>query len=342
MLAGLLVSLIFIILTPLIWRRLVETLEKVGWISGIIAALFTLLPFSIQNMPAGWKFAPIIIAGIILSLTAYNSKRRKNIKILSSSPALSKPIDSNTSIKPTQESESESSAEIEGLKQFKSRSELPPFKAMLSKANVTVDMTGLDLRIVVHQYMSDIKTLIYKDIRVTLYLLDPESKQVEIQSKSFHAVEDLKPSIQKSIRLLCEEKEKLPPYMRGNLIIRLYDYPPQRGIIITDDGHENAWIKVEARPLGSDSNSRPSEAWYRSYDPARYAQFVNELKTIGHEGLNSKVERLNGTMRDREMVMRGLDNASGHRNCWMLANSLQFHTATSSTRRTDTGRSSWH
>jgi hypothetical protein len=161
----------------------------------------------------------------------------------------------------------------EGLIQYRSRSELPPFDKMLSIADATVDMTGLDLRIAVHQYMSNIRTLIYKNIRVTLYLLDPESKQVEIQSKSFHAVDDLKPSIQKSIRLLCEEKEKLPPYMRGNLIIRLYDYPPQRGIIITDDGHENAWIKVEARPLGSDSNSRPSEAWYRSYDQARYAQF---------------------------------------------------------------------
>lgn len=32
--------------------------------------------------------------------------------------------------------------------------------------------------------------------------------------------------------------------------------------------------------------------------------------SIGHQGLNSKVERLNGTMRDRETVMRGLDNAN--------------------------------
>jgi hypothetical protein len=31
--------------------------------------------------------------------------------------------------------------------------------------------------------------------------------------------------------------------------------------------------------------------------------------SIGHQGLNSKVERLNGTMRDRETVIRGLDNA---------------------------------
>ena len=29
----------------------------------------------------------------------------------------------------------------------------------------------------------------------------------------------------------------------------------------------------------------------------------------GHQGLNSKVERLNGTVRDRELVMHGLDKA---------------------------------
>lgn len=29
--------------------------------------------------------------------------------------------------------------------------------------------------------------------------------------------------------------------------------------------------------------------------------------SIRHEGLNAKVERLNGTVRDREIVMRGLD-----------------------------------
>lgn len=41
-------------------------------------------------------------------------------------------------------------------------------------------------------------------------------------------------------------------------------------------------------------------------------QFQDNVRSIsiGHEGLNSKVERLNGTMRDRETVMRGLDNAA--------------------------------
>jgi hypothetical protein len=30
--------------------------------------------------------------------------------------------------------------------------------------------------------------------------------------------------------------------------------------------------------------------------------------SVRHEGLNSKVERLNGSVRDREVVMRGMDH----------------------------------
>lgn len=41
-----------------------------------------------------------------------------------------------------------------------------------------------------------------------------------------------------------------------------------------------------------------------------------------HSGLNSKVERLNGTMRDRETVMRGLDNESSSQE---LIDAMRIH-----------------
>jgi hypothetical protein len=42
--------------------KLVETIERVGWISGIIVALFTLAPFSIKDLPSGLQFIPISVA----------------------------------------------------------------------------------------------------------------------------------------------------------------------------------------------------------------------------------------------------------------------------------------
>ena len=73
----------------------------------------------------------------------------------------------------------------------------------------------------------------------------------------------------------------------------------------------------------------------RVYDEA-YQKELFTLKTpriqnvrsisIGHQGLNSKVERLNGTMRDRETVMRGLDNAEAAQGIVRrYEDSLQFH-----------------
>jgi hypothetical protein len=62
---------------------LVETIERVGRISGIIAALFTLAPFS-KDLPSGLQYIPVSVAGIILSLTPYHShitkKRSKEKK----------------------------------------------------------------------------------------------------------------------------------------------------------------------------------------------------------------------------------------------------------------------
>jgi hypothetical protein len=54
-----------------------------------------------------------------------------------------------------------------------------------------------------------------------------------------------------------------------------------------------------------------------SYDEAYQKEFytLKNLRTMNirsvsvrNEGLNSKVERLNGTVRDREVVMRGMDH----------------------------------
>jgi Na+/proline symporter len=70
--------------TAFVWRKLVETIERVGWISGILAALFTLASFLIKDLPSGLQYIPIGVAGIILSLAAYHShitkKRSKEKK----------------------------------------------------------------------------------------------------------------------------------------------------------------------------------------------------------------------------------------------------------------------
>lgn len=78
---------------------------------------------------------------------------------------------------------------------------------------------------------------------------------------------DLKASIEKTLYLLCEEKEKLSSENKGNLIVKTYDYLDSHSIMLIDqDSPANAWIKVENRPIGSEADSRPSDVAFRMDD----------------------------------------------------------------------------
>jgi hypothetical protein len=97
----------------------------------------------------------------------------------------------------------------EGLVQYKSRSELPQFGMMLSLAKNTVDMSGLDFRIVVHSFINTIRENLRRGIQITFLLLNPDSNHVEIQGKNVFGGEDLKQSIEKTLMLLCQERNTL-------------------------------------------------------------------------------------------------------------------------------------
>src|SRR5207247_7447905 len=72
---------------------------------------------------------------------------------------------------------------------------------------------------------------------------------------------------------------------------------------------------------------------------------IQNIRSIGsnEKGLNPKVERLNGTVRDRETVCRGLDNEEAAQE-WIGCDSysLQLYQTKSSYWRPNTGRSGRH
>ena len=74
-------AVIFLFHTAVVWRKLVETIERVGWINGIIAALFTLAPFSIKDLPSGLQYIPISVAGYYSVLNCISlSYHKENIQ----------------------------------------------------------------------------------------------------------------------------------------------------------------------------------------------------------------------------------------------------------------------
>jgi transposase-like protein len=86
----------------------------------------------------------------------------------------------------------------------------------------------------------------------------------------------------------------------------------------------NSRYAIDARTVFQDAKKKTNDTLaivhdgLQSYDKAFNKEYrtlksprVANIRSVSvrHEGLNSRVERLNGTMRDREKVMRGMDNA---------------------------------
>ena len=186
---------------------------------------------------------------------------------------------------------------------FETRSELPPFRLMLSLASKSIGMSGLDFRIVVHSFMNLVRFHLNRGIQFTFLVLDPDSKYVETQGKNVYAGFDLKSSIEKSLRLLCEEEMKLPSDKKANLLIKKYDYYDTHSIIVIDrDNPPNEWIKVENRPAGSEADSRPSDAAFRNEDEnffsdslETYQMLLSSSKEVSCEEVLDQIDYRNDT-----------------------------------------------
>jgi hypothetical protein len=164
---------------------------------------------------------------------------------------------------------------------YNSRSDLPPFHMMFSLSKSTIEMSGLDFRIVVHSFMNIIRLHLKRGIRITFLLLDPNSKYVQTQSKKVYAGSDLKSSIEKTLALLRNEKDRLQKDDKDNLDIRTYDALTSHSIILIDRKlDDNCWIKIEERQEGSDSNSRSSEAAFKKDDEQFFIKYSQEYANL--------------------------------------------------------------
>jgi hypothetical protein len=167
------------------------------------------------------------------------------------------------------------------IKHYKTRSDLPKFQDMMEIAKDTVEILGLDLRIILHTYADIIKNLANNDIKLSFLLLSPTSRFVSAQAQRLYGAYDLRHSIPKSLKLLCERRETLPVAKRKNFEITTYDEFTNYSFIVIDRKRRgNAWIKVEERPYGSSSNARPSTEAYWKHDRQFFEKFSTEYLRI--------------------------------------------------------------
>ena len=172
---------------------------------------------------------------------------------------------------------------------YNSRSDLPPFHMMFSLSKATIEMSGLDFRIVVHSFMNIIRLHLKRGIRITFLLLDPNSKYLQTQSEKVYAGSDLKSSIGKTLGLLCNEKDRLQDDEKDNLDIRTYDGLTSHSMILIDrELDDNCWIKTEKRQEGSDSNSRSSEAAFKKDSEQFFNKYSKEYANLFSSSISHK------------------------------------------------------
>jgi hypothetical protein len=248
----------------------------------VIAALFTLLPFSIQDLPSGWKFAPIIIAGVILSLTVHHSRRNKsnNVKLpiklrwtqftrARRVPEINLHEDNAKKIRPEPSIKN-------GIQHYENRSQLS-FDEMISKAERTVEISAITFRIATLSNYNTLKGILSRKVHLIFLILNPDSTSISIQREIYHGSEDLKEQIQKSLQILCDLKNKF----NDSVDIRLYDSISTHSTTIIDrENPDEAWIQVESRPVGSDPNSRPIDVAYRKENTGFFNEHLKEYDIL--------------------------------------------------------------
>ena len=161
------------------------------------------------------------------------------------------------------------------VQHYNRRSHLPLDK-LPAEAHQRVDMLAVTFHCVTTSHIELIEETIYRGVRVTFLILDPNSRNAVNRKADFHEGEEVKHHIERSLYVLCEQKKKLRDEYKDNLVIKTYDDIINESIIIID----NKLIKIEKHPKGSDSDSRPNQLTYNTDNQSFFQRYSNRNQKI--------------------------------------------------------------
>lgn len=137
-------------------------------------------------------------------------------------------------------------------------------------------------------YIESIKKAASRDVELEFLVLDPGSDEnLNVQSKNYPAGKTLREQLQQSLNELCRIRNELQEDKRHNIIIRLYDKIIRNGItVVYLESPDDIWLRVEDYAVGSEPNSRKSEAAYKKDDDNFYQYNIYEYNQLQK---NSKI-----------------------------------------------------
>jgi len=154
----------------------------------------------------------------------------------------------------------------DGIRHYRSRDRLPSMNALLAiKELKSLEILAITHYLLVLNYIDSIKDALERDVKITIYILDPNDiESITTQTRNY-GKKNIKTQIETSLA-------QLNSINNDNLTICPYRKVIGEGIMIAQLGDSLSWIKVETYTIQREANSRTNEACYKK----DYEDFFNK------------------------------------------------------------------
>ena len=166
----------------------------------------------------------------------------------------------------------------EGIHHFNKQGELPLLDRVLGCAKQKIEILTWTAEDITTQHIDAIKDAIKRNIQVTFMLLAPDSdvaKNGDIVQDNI----DLSKRIQKSLKILCNVRNKLGD-KKQFLAINKHYVDNNRSMIILDSTSNDAWIQVTLYVKGVDASTRYSDSAFKKENEQFFNQHFNDYSAI--------------------------------------------------------------
>ena len=162
----------------------------------------------------------------------------------------------------------------EGIRHSSLRDKLPSMITLLFKKELeSLEILAITHYLLILNYVDSIKNALERDIKITIYILDPDDiESITTQTRNYG-----RKKIKKQIETTLSELDSIN---KNNLHILKYRKVIGQGVVKAHLNNSLSWIKVETYVNQADANSRPAQACYEKDNKDFYDKWERYLKEV--------------------------------------------------------------
>jgi hypothetical protein len=162
----------------------------------------------------------------------------------------------------------------DGIRHYSLRDKLPSMSTLLSMKELeSLEILAITHYLLVLNYIDSIKNALERDVKITIYILDPDdTESITTQTRNYGR-KDIKKQIETTL-------SELYSINKNNLHIQKYRKVIGQGVVKVQLNNSLSWIKVETYVNQTEANSRPAQACYKKDNKDFYDKWERYLKEV--------------------------------------------------------------